>query len=164
MQATGVRVNLPPDSTPACNPASSPAVCGYQPMLNQLDGFSVNPRIMACFSGPVNPNTLASGIFIVPMESDEPGPPPGPRSNRRRPGPPGKPGPPGSQIAIDRVIFDPASNCAFAKPAQVLRQQSKYLLVVTSAVQDSSGAPVAASPQFGACLTASDEYCEALAS
>ncbi|MGH9655960.1 MAG: hypothetical protein ACRD6B_21155, partial [Bryobacteraceae bacterium] len=53
-QATGLRVNLPPDSTPACDPASSPAVCGYQTMLNQLDGFSVNPRLMACFSGPVN--------------------------------------------------------------------------------------------------------------
>jgi hypothetical protein len=103
---------------------------------------------MACFSGPVNASTLASGIFIVPVAS----------------GPPGPPGPPGSQIAIDQVIFDPVSNCAFAKPNHVLHQQTPYLLVVTNRIQDGAGAVVAASPQFTECLTAPDAYCQALAS
>ncbi|MGH9626014.1 MAG: hypothetical protein ACRD4G_16980, partial [Bryobacteraceae bacterium] len=113
-QATGLRVNLPPDSTPACDPASSPAVCGYQTMLNQLDGFSVNPRLMACFSGPVNAASLANGMFVVPLTN----------------------GTPGNRIPVQQIIFDPTSRCAFAEPAQVLHQRSQYLLIVTSAVQD----------------------------
>ncbi|MGH9639265.1 MAG: hypothetical protein ACRD3Y_04340, partial [Bryobacteraceae bacterium] len=137
-QATGLRVNLPAD---ACNPASSPAVCGYQTMLNQLDGFSVNPRLMACFSGPVNAASLANGMFVVPLTN----------------------GTPGNRIPVQQIIFDPTSRCAFAEPTQVLHQRSQYLLIVTSAVQDAGGAPVAASPQFSACLGASGTYCQNLA-
>lgn len=140
-QATGLRVNLPSDSTPACNPLSSPAVCGYQPLLNQLDGFSVNPRVMACFSDPVDISTLPNGLFLVPLAN----------------------GIPGSTIPVQQIIFDPMSNCAFAKPSQVLRQQSQYLLIVTSAIRDAEGEAVSASPQFEACLTASDNYCQTLA-
>lgn len=141
-QATGLRINLPPDSTPACSPTSSPAVCGYQALLNQLDGFSVNPRIMACFSGPVQANSLANGIFIVPFTN----------------------GAPGNPIPVQQIIFDPSSFCAFAEPSQVLRQQSEYLLIITSAVQDTGGAAVASSPQFQACLTgSSDSYCQTMA-
>lgn len=141
-QATGLRINLPPDSTPACNPASSTAVCGYQALLNQLDGFSVNPHVMACFSAPLNVSTLQNGMFIVPVVN----------------------GVPGTSIPVQQVIFDPASRCAFAKPAQVLRQQSQYVLAITSAIQDAAGAPVAASPQFQACLSSPDSYCRKLAS
>ena len=141
LQATGLRVNLPPDSTPPCDPLSSPAVCGYQSLLNQLDGFSVHPRIMACFSGPINVNTIPAGVFIVPVAGGN------------------------HPISLDQIIFDPPSNCVFGKPTQVLREQTQYLLVVTSAVQDDSGNPVAASNQFQACLAAlNDAYCQALAS
>src|SRR5580704_10309075 len=58
-QHTGLRVNLPVSSN--CSSASAPAVCSNVPLLNLLDGFSVNPRVMACFSAPVNPNTLQTG-------------------------------------------------------------------------------------------------------
>jgi hypothetical protein len=135
-QKTGIRINLP-DSFETCDPSSSPSVCSNTALLNQLDGFSVNSRLMACFSGPVNTSTLAKGIQILPAGG-------------------------GSAVSINQIIFDPASNCAFAKPNQVLNQQSQYLLVVTDSVRDSSGKKITASNQFTTCLQSSDPYCDAL--
>jgi pimeloyl-ACP methyl ester carboxylesterase len=140
-QATGLRVNLPSDSATACGPATTSAVCGYQPLLNQLDGFSVHPRIMACFSGPVNASTLPQGIFLVPVSQPDAG-----------------------EIGVQQVIFDPQSNCAFAKPVQVLAEQSEYLLVVSNAVHDATNTPVVASAEFADCIgSAPESYCQALA-
>jgi pimeloyl-ACP methyl ester carboxylesterase len=135
-QTTKLRVNLPP-SEDSCSAESSP-VCSNKTLLNQLDGFSINPRLMVCFSAPVNTATLSAGIELVAL--------------------PGH-----TAIAINQVIFDPASNCAFAKPANVLNQDSQYLLLVSSAVQDSSQKPVAPSSAFTACRTgAGGSYCAAL--
>lgn len=136
-QQTGVRVALP-GSFETCDPLSAPSVCSNTALLNQLDGFSVNSRLMACFSGPVEPNTLAAGMQIVPLGA-------------------------GGAISVNQVIFDPASNCAFAKPNQVLNQQSQYLLVVTDSIRDGNGRKVKASDAFTACLQSSDAYCDALA-
>src|ERR1700681_2881529 len=49
-QKTGLRVNLP--TAVSC---SSPALsaCTNTALVNQLDGFSVNPRITVCFSDPI---------------------------------------------------------------------------------------------------------------
>ncbi|MGH9624349.1 MAG: hypothetical protein ACRD4G_08435, partial [Bryobacteraceae bacterium] len=93
------------------------------------------------FSGPVNAASLANGMFVVPLTN----------------------GTPGNRIPVQQIIFDPTSRCVFAEPTQVLHQRSQYLLIVTSAVQDAGGAPVAASPQFSACLGASGTYCQNLA-
>src|ERR1700694_3308858 len=60
-QATGLRVNV----SYLCLPSTSPCV----PMaIDQLDGFSVNPRIAVRFSGPVDTDTLHSTIFITPAD------------------------------------------------------------------------------------------------
>jgi dienelactone hydrolase len=136
-QQTGLRVNLPVSSN--CSPGSAPSVCSNEPLLNLLDGFSVNPRIMVCFSAPVDPNTLQTGINIVPASG-------------------------GLPIAINQIIYDPASMCAFAKPNQVLNQQAQYLLVVTSLVRDVGGRPVVADSAFSNCLTAPATYCSGLSS
>jgi hypothetical protein len=135
-QQTGLRINLP-SSFASCDPLSSPSVCSNTDLLNQLDGFSVNARLMACFSGPVNTSTLEAGIEILPVG--------------------------GGAVSANQIIFDPGSNCAFAKPNQVLNQQSQYLLIVTNSVRDSSGKKVTASSDFEACLGSSDPYCTALA-
>ncbi len=94
---------------------------------------------MVCFSAPVDPNTLQTGINIVPASG-------------------------GLPIAINQIIYDPASMCAFAKPNQVLNQQAQYLLVVTSMVRDVSGQPVVADSAFSNCLTTAEAYCSALSS
>jgi Alpha/beta hydrolase family len=139
-QATGVRINLP-SSNDGCM-ATSAAVCSYSSLLNQLDGFSVNPRLMVCFSNSVDLPTLPAGITVLASPSKGVAQP----------------------IQIDRVLFDPASNCAYAKPAHVLQQQKQYLLIVTNAIQ-SGGQPIQADPQFKTCSAGTGgSYCQALSS
>ncbi len=137
-QQTGLTIQLP--ATNNCIPGSAQSVCGDAPtlgLLNHLDGFSVNPRVMVCFSGPVQTSTLQSGINLVPVVG-------------------------GAAISINQVIYDPNSNCAFAKPNQVLAQQSQYLLVVSGTIQDASGKPVVSDPAFLSCLASSSGYCRTL--
>jgi hypothetical protein len=135
-QKTGLRINLP-SSFGTCDIGTSPSLCSNTALLNQLDGFSVNPRIMACFSAAVDPNTLQAGIQIYPENG-------------------------GAPVSINQIIIDPGSNCVFAKPNQVLNQQSQYLLVVTDSVRDSNGQRVKQDDGFKNCLKSSDPYCESL--
>src|SRR5581483_5653921 len=113
---------------------SSPSVCSNSGLLNQLDGFSVNPRLMVCFSAAVDPNTLKSGITITPLSGGLLGLFPGPA------------------VAINQIVFDPSTNCAFAKPDQILNQQQPYLLTVTDFVQDSRGHKIKEDDAFKDCL------------
>ncbi|HEV2446099.1 MAG TPA: hypothetical protein VGS58_09260, partial [Candidatus Sulfopaludibacter sp.] len=109
LQRTNLRIDLP---VPSC--ASQYTACQEGGLLDQLDGFSVRPRLQVRFSGPVNTATLRSGIFYIALDNltqDEPG------INR-----------PGDVIAIDRVIWDPAGNAVYAKPAAVLDQHRHYAL------------------------------------
>ena len=137
-QQTGLQVQLPLSSN-TCDPSSAPSVCSNRLLLNQLDGFSVNPRVMVCFSAPVNPNTLPGAISIIPISG-------------------------GSAVSTNQVIYDPTSQCAFAKPNQILRQQTQYLLVVAPLIRDTSGQRVMADSAFLNCLNSSDPYCAALSS
>jgi pimeloyl-ACP methyl ester carboxylesterase len=129
-QRTGVRLNLP---LPDCSVQVT--VCREYTLLNQTDGFSIRPRAAVRFSAPVNPATLADGVYFLPLDS--------PRG--RIHGGPFRTG----RIAIDQAVYDPATNTLYAKPATVLAPARRYELVVTSSVRDTSGAPVeAASSTF----------------
>jgi len=136
-QKTGLQVNLP---LPAgCTLLSTSAQCTNTRLLNQLDGFSVNPRITVCFSGPVDVATLRQGIQILAADDEAP------------------------RIGINQVIFDPAAMCAYAKPDQVLDQQTRYLLVVTSDVADADGEKLKADQNYSDCVKrANSDYCQAL--
>ncbi len=143
-QITGRRVNLP---LPDCG--AQPSLCAELSLINQLDGFNVQPRVRVTFSGPVDPATLPNGIFFVALDnltSDEAG--------LQQPG---------DHVAINELVWDPATNTAYAKPADALDQHRRYALVVTDAVHDPKGNPVAADPAFTACLLASDDYCTSVA-
>ncbi len=119
---------------------STATQCVNVALLNQLDGFSVNPRITVCFSAAVNVSTLSKGIFFVPVSEF------------------------GLPIAINQVIFDPSGLCAYAKPNRVLDQHTEYLLVVTPAVLDANGKSVEASSQYTSCVTQkATPYCQQLA-
>ena len=136
-QNTGVQINLP--LPVGCSVVPTSAECTNTLLLNQLDGFSVNPRITVCFSGPVDVNTLRSGISFTPVEQSA------------------------ASIGINQVIFDPASNCAHAKPDQVLNQQTQYLLTVNSNVTDADGKQLKADKGYSDCLKkGSSAYCQAL--
>ena len=137
VQQTGLQVNLPMPA--GCTVVSAAAQCVNTQLLNQLDGFSVNPRIMVCFSGPVDVTTLRDGISITRVTSGA------------------------SSIAIDQVILDPATNCAYAKPDQVLDQHAEYLLIVTSTVADADGKKLKRNKDFTSCVMgARTDYCAAL--
>ncbi len=135
-QKTGLRISLP-SSFNTCDVIASPSVCSNIALLNQLDGFSVNPRIMVCFSAPIDSTTLQAGIQILPLNG-------------------------GASVSINQIIIDPNSNCVFAKPNQILNQQSHYLLLVTDSVTDSKGQKIKEDDAFKSCLKSSDAYCESL--
>lgn len=136
-QKTGLQVELP-STFDTCDAESSPSVCSNTALLNRLDGFSINPRIMVCFSGPIDTTTLSSGLSIVPAAS-------------------------GSAISLNQIFYDPTAHCAFAKPNQVLNQQSNYLLLVSDAIHDAGGNAVMPDTAFTACLqSAPNTYCSAL--
>ncbi len=107
-------------------------------LINQLDGFSINPLITVCFSGPVDANTLAAGITFTNADRVA------------------------SAIGIQQILYDSAGNCAYAKPNHVLDQQTRYLLTVTSDVADTAGKKLKASAGFRACIGGSSLYCQAL--
>ena len=132
-QKTGRRVNLP---LPDCS--AQPSDCQDLALLNQLDGFNLQPRIRVRFSAPVNPETLRAGIAFVWLDNltnEEYGLQPL-----------------GHITLINQVIYDPATNTAYAKPDEFFDQHRRYALVVTDAVKDVAGAPVKADPAFQACL------------
>ncbi len=144
LQKTGVRVNMP---VPDCG--ATYTACQEGGLLDQLDGFSIRARARVRFSGPVTPATLKDGIFFVALDNltqEEPG------VNQ-----------PGDRIAPDQVVWDPATNTAYAKPVSVLDQHRHYALVVTDAVKDAAGAAVQPDPAFQACAHGGDGYCGGLA-
>ena len=117
--------------------------------VNQLDGFSIEPRLRVRFSGPINPDTLRDGIFLVWLDdltNEEYGLQP---FNAVTP--------------INSVSYDPATNTAFAEPDEILSQHRRYALVVTNAVRDARGDPVEPDPAFLACIGRQGAYCERVA-
>jgi len=116
-QSTGRRVALPP---PDC--ASDAAGCDEVRLLNELDGFSVNPRIAIRFSGPIGLDSLTrTSAFLVPLWS-EPLP---------------------SPIGLAQLVWDGESHTLYARPERYLLQARRYALVLTGKVLDDGGQPLA---------------------
>ena len=91
---------------------------------------------MVCFSDAIDPSTLKAGLAFLPLDRSR------------------------APIAANQIFYDPASKCAFARPDQVLNQQSRYLFTVTDAVQDSDGHKVKQSKEFKDCLKSGPgSYC-----
>jgi len=134
-QKTGRRVNLP---LPDCD--AQPADCQNIRRLNELDGFSPNARLRVGFSAPINPDTLKDGIRLVALDGASADP-----------------------IPVNQVVWDPATNTAFAKPDRLLDQQRRYALVVTDAVRDPAGAAVEPEPGVPVCPQETSPDCGRLA-
>jgi hypothetical protein len=111
-QLTGLRVNLP---MPNC--ATNPSDCADVAVLNQLDGFNIQPRISIHFSGPIDLTTVSShSIFLV-----------GPRFH---------------VVGINQIEWEPATNTLHVESDEQLAQDSTYVLVVTRGVRDAKGRPL----------------------
>lgn len=136
-QQTGLRINLPAPS--GCSALSTRTDCINTSLENQLDGFNLNPRITVCFSGPVDIGTFQMAAALSPVSTT------------------------GPLIKLNQIIFDHEANCAYAKPDQVLNQQTRYLLTITSDLSDASGKRLVADKDFSDCVKHSGStYCDEL--
>ncbi len=112
-QLTGVRVDLP---KPNC--AVFPSDCQDIDVLNELDGFNVQPRISIPFTAAIDPASATSdSIFLVKLSD-------------------------GEVTGINQVIWNPASATLHVESDQLLDQYATYLLVVTTGVRDAAGDPI----------------------
>lgn len=138
-EPTGRRVAMP---LPAdCRQNAS--LCGELGLVNQLNGFSLTPRLRVRFSGPVRTETLREGLRILPAGAAQPN---------------------AEAIPINEVVYDPQTNTAYAQPDWQLEAGTSYLLVATDAVLDAAGQPVGADAGFTACLNrqVGGDYCAAV--
>lgn len=130
-QLTGLRVNVP---SPNC--ATHPSDCADIALVNQLDGFNLQPRLSIPFDGAIDVSTVnSSTVFLVTL--------PGPGLlgldfDNFTP----------QVIGINQIVWDPASLTLFAESNDHLNEDSNYLLVVTTGVHDAGGNPVAVSGDF----------------
>jgi dienelactone hydrolase len=114
-QRTGLRVALP---RPPC--AAQPSGCDDVLVLDELDGFDLDPRLSLPFTGPIDPATVTvRSVFLV----------------RLAPGPP-------EAIGLDRLVYDPDAHTLYGRPESLLEPETRYGLVVTRELRDGQGRPV----------------------
>jgi hypothetical protein len=132
-QLTGLRVNMP---LPNC--ASRPSDCADLTLLNQLDGFNLQPRLSIPFDGAIDVSTATSKtVFLITL------PGPGLRGLEFDGFTP-------QVIGINQIVWDPASLTLFAESNDHLNEDANYALIVTTGVHDAQGNPIAATDDFSA--------------
>ena len=110
-QLTGRRMNLP---LPDC--AARPSDCDEIRLLNQLDGWDLDPRVEVRFSRPIDVSkATAERLYVEPVS--------------------GGSGP----IGLNRLVWDAATNTLYGQPRQLLRDSTRYRVVVTTGINGQSG-------------------------
>jgi hypothetical protein len=131
-QLTGLRVNLP---LPNC--ATNPSDCADIALLNQLDGFNLQPRLSIPFDGAIDVSTVSSKtVFLIKLPGRGLGDDDGNEHSRAE------------VIGINQIVWDPASLTLFAESNDHLDEDSNYALIVTTGVHDAAGKPIAATSAF----------------
>ncbi|MDQ2899529.1 MAG: hypothetical protein M3Y07_06975 [Acidobacteriota bacterium] len=133
-QKTGLRINLP---SPDCT--AQPSDCQDVALLNNLDGFQVEPRIRVRFSGAIKPDSLRQGVYFVALDNltnDEYGIETT-----------------GEIVPINEVGYDPITQTGYAKPDYLLDQHRRFAIIVTDGVTDAGGAPVQPDSAFTGCVS-----------
>jgi hypothetical protein len=131
-QLTGLRVNQP---LPNC--ASRPSDCADLTLVNQLDGFNLQPRLSIPFDGAIDVSTVnSSTVFLVKL----PGRGLGDDNDFDHFTP--------QSIGINQIVWDPASLTLFAESNDHLDEDSNYVLIVTNGVHDAQGNPIAGASSF----------------
>jgi hypothetical protein len=114
------RVNLP---KPDC--AAQPNDCADIDVINQLDGFSTQPRITVPFTGDIDVSTVNSNtVYLLNLGNTLTG-----RGF-------------GQRVGINQVLWDPASKTLVFESDELLAEHSRYVLIVTNGVKDAQGDPV----------------------
>jgi len=149
-QNTHRRVSLP---KPDCQVYVSD--CEDLDVLNELDGFNVQPRLSVPFSGPIDVNTVTSDtLFLVSLGStgsgqdDMPQGMTGRGSGEYRQPQGGDYMPWGTVVGINQVVWDPSTKTLHVESDELLAQHTRFALIVTRGIRDASGALVQASEAF----------------
>ena len=131
-QLTGLRVNLP---LPNC--ATNPSDCADIALLNQLDGFNLQPRLSIPFDGAIDVSTVSSKtVFLLKLSGRGLGDDDENEHSRVE------------VIGINQIVWDPASLTLFAESNDHLDEDSNYALIVTTGVHDAAGKPIAPAAAF----------------
>ena len=111
------RVNLP---KPDC--AVRPIDCADVDVINTLDGFSTQPRITVPFTGAIDLSTVSSQTIYLVNLGDT-------LTSQGL----------GQRVGINQIVWDPTTNTLAFESDELLAQHSRYLLVITDGVRDSTG-------------------------
>lgn len=126
-QNTGLRVKLP---KPDC--ATRPSDCEDLDVINELDGFNPQPRLSIPFDSPIDVASVSSqSVFLVSLGSTLIG---------------GDSG--GRVVGIDQIVWDTFTMTLHVESNELLDQHTRYVLVVTKKVLDTSGKEVKAAKVF----------------
>src|SRR5215471_2597555 len=126
-QLTGRRMNLP---LPNCD--ARPSDCADLRVVNELDGFNIQPRLSIPFDGPINPGTVTGRtIFLLRLGSTV-----------------DPEGPIGTVVGLNQLVWNPPTNTLYAESDELLDQHTLYALIVTAGVLDPGGQPVLAGQEF----------------
>ena len=110
-QATGKRVNLP---APA-DCVTFKSDCDEIALLNQLDGFDLDPRVTLTFDGPIDVAKVTdSSVSVAPVAG-------------------------GTPIGLNRLVWDASTNTLAGHPKRQLAEATEYRLTVTDAVNGQTG-------------------------
>ncbi len=120
-QVTGLRVAL---RKPDCSVHVSD--CEDVDVVNQLDGFNVQPRIVIPFSGAIDLATVnRQGVYLLEVGSSR-------------------------RVALNQLQWHQPSHTLVGAPDELIRQHQRYLLVVTDDVRDSNGTRIEPAPFWAA--------------
>ena len=110
-QVTGRRVALPqPDCT------ARPSDCDEIRLVDQLDGFDLDPRISIRFTGPIDVRRVTRSTVYVHRVGDTSA---------------------GGRIGLARLVV--AGATLYGQPASQLREATRYEIVVTAGINGQSG-------------------------
>jgi len=104
-QLTGERLALP---LPDCS--ARPSECDDTRLLNELDGFDLDPRIEIGFGQPIDLSRVTGEtVYLQPTAG-------------------------GARIPLNRLVWSPARNTLYGHPRTQLAERTSYRIVVTDAI------------------------------
>ena len=111
-QLTGRRVNLP-----MTNCSVQVSKCNEIALVDQLDGFDLDPNLKIKFSGPIDVSKVnGTNLYLERVCSCRV-----------------------ARMPLVRLVWDPSTNTLYGHPKHQLRESSTYHVTVTSGINGQSG-------------------------
>ena len=93
-------------------------------MLNSLDGFNQQPRVSIPFDGPIDVDTAtSSNLFLLDIDHDE-------------------------IVEINQLVWDPETTTLHFESDNLLRQHTRYAVIVSRRIRDPQGRHIEATQAF----------------